>query len=71
MKEEVTITPTAVDTAGAALYTGFSESFLRKARMEGGLPNRTPGPHFVKIGSKIIYLIKDLDNWLIKHRRVS
>ncbi len=52
----------------AACYINMSESYLRKARMDGDLRNRTPGPPFVKIGRAVRYLKHDLDQWLAEHR---
>lgn len=46
----------------AAKYTGFSESFLAKLRMNA---NRSPGPMFLRIGPRSIrYRRKDLDEWM-------
>jgi hypothetical protein len=53
----------------AALYIGMSRSFLRQSRMNGKRENRTPGPPFLKIGRKVLYLAEDLDAWLLEHRR--
>ena len=64
-------TPRAVDTHGAAIYTGWSESFLRKARCMGNIPGVTPGPKYLKNGRKISYLIEELDFWLNSHRQVG
>ena len=53
----------------AAPYIGMSRSFLRQSRMNGKRQNRTPGPPFLKIGRKVLYLADDLDDWLWEHRR--
>jgi len=53
----------------AAPYIGMSRSFLRQSRMNGKRENRTPGPPFLKIGRKVLYLAEDLDAWLLEHRR--
>ena len=53
----------------AAPYIGMSRSFLRQSRMNGRRQNRTPGPPFLKIGRKVLYLAEDLDAWLLEHRR--
>lgn len=45
----------------AAEYVGFSEAFLKKARC--GL-TEVPGPRFKKIGTRVIYLLEDLDAFL-------
>ena len=52
----------------ASEYIGMSRSFLRQDRMNGVRENRTPGPHFLKIGRSIRYVREDLDSWLFKHR---
>ncbi len=52
----------------AAPYIGMSRSFLRQSRMNGRRKNRTPGPPFLKIGRKVLYLCEDLDTWLLEHR---
>ncbi len=36
--------------------------------MNGKRQNRTPGPPFLKIGRKVLYLADDLDAWLLEHR---
>ncbi len=48
-------------TGDAAHYIGFSESFLRKARI--GLTG-VAGPNFKKIGKRVVYLREDLDAFL-------
>jgi len=53
----------------AARYTGMSEQFFRKSRMNGNLPDHTPGPPFVKIGRSVRYDIQDLDAWIASHRQ--
>lgn len=46
----------------AAKYTGFSESYLAKLRMDS---NRASGPTFLRIGPRSIrYRRKDLDKWM-------
>ncbi len=52
----------------AAPYIGMSRSFLRPSRMNGRRQNRTAGPPFLKIGRKVLYLVEDLDTWLLEHR---
>jgi predicted DNA-binding transcriptional regulator AlpA len=53
----------AVDDA--ATYCGISTSYLNKKRVEGD------GPTFIKIGARVVYSIKDLDDWLDARRRTS
>ena len=62
------ITRRGLSEAEAADYVGMSRSFLRQARMDGKRLNRTPGPPFLKIGRKVLYLADDLDDWLLEHR---
>lgn len=53
----------------AATYLGVSISFLRQGRMEGRRNNRSPGPPFIRMGSKAIrYDLQDLDAWLAANR---
>jgi excisionase family DNA binding protein len=49
----------------AARYLDLSESWLRKARMNGS------GPPFIKVGRTVRYLREDLDSWLEERRRAS
>ena len=53
-----------LDTDQAAAYLGMSEQFLKQARCYGDLPNRTPGPAFLRLGRRIKYRKADLDQWL-------
>ncbi len=48
-------------TADAATYIGWSESFLRRARIG---KTKTPGPRFKKHGKRVTYLREDLDEFL-------
>lgn len=53
-------------TPAAAIYTGFSVSFLNKARTYG------TGPDFIKLpGGGVIYDPDDIDRWLAEHKRSS
>ncbi|MCP3680579.1 MAG: helix-turn-helix domain-containing protein [Gammaproteobacteria bacterium] len=61
------MTPRGFHERDAARYIGMSVSFLRKDRMEGFIPGRTPGPRWAKIGKRVIYLREDLDAWLDTH----
>ena len=47
-----------LNTIQASKYIGVSESLLRKFRQEGG------GPKYCKIGSKVVYRIQDLEDFL-------
>lgn len=62
-----TTTPTAngraaLPTTEAAHYMGLAYATLKKWRTTGD------GPAYVKIGTRIVYLIEDLDSWLMSHR---
>ena len=52
-----------LDEKEAATYCGMSVSFLQKSRSNGQLGNRTKAPAFKKIGRRVLYDIKDLDEW--------
>jgi len=54
-----------MDTTEAAAYAKLGKSTLDKLRVLGG------GPHFLKIGRRVIYDIADIDDWLSSHRRRS
>lgn len=54
-----------LDEEQAAIYINMSRSYLRRSRTDGKIKNRTPGPHWIKIGSRSIrYSIEDLDKWI-------
>ena len=53
--------PRGFNTANAAAYIGWSESFLRRARIG---KTKTPGPRFKKHGKRVTYLREDLDAFL-------
>lgn len=52
-------------TPDAAEYCGSSSSTFEKLRLTGG------GPHFVKIGRRVVYDPADLDAWLAENRQRS
>lgn len=54
----------ALPTAEAALYIGVARSTLKKWRVTG------VGPPYVRVGSKIVYLVEDLDDFL-RARRIE
>ena len=54
-----------VNNSGAAHHLGLSESTLNKLRLTGG------GPIFIKLGRRVLYDVKDLEDWLGRHRRSS
>jgi hypothetical protein len=49
----------------AAAYVGLSASTLNKLRVFGG------GPAFLKLGRRVVYDARDLDQWLSDSRRQS
>ena len=49
------------NTADAAIYIGWSQSFLRNSRIGN---TKVAGPAFRKHGTRVTYLRKDLDRWL-------
>jgi hypothetical protein len=51
----------AMAEAQAAKYTGLSIGYLRKSRCKG---YGVKGPHYRKIGRRVIYLRADLDAFL-------
>lgn len=52
--------PGALNTARAAAYLGISESYLSKMRCYPSMQ----GPVHAKIGSRVVYRVRDLDDWL-------
>lgn len=62
------IAPRLLGEAEAANYLGVSRSYLRKARMDGTIGNRTPGPAFIRFGTMVRYDRADLDTWIEAHR---
>ena len=55
----------------AAYYIAMSASWLKQVRLTGNLPDRTPGPVYVRLGRNIRYLVTDLDAWLEARRVVD
>jgi predicted DNA-binding transcriptional regulator AlpA len=49
----------------AARHLGISKSLLDKLRMLGR------GPQFIKIGSRVLYDIDDLESWVRSHKRCA
>jgi len=68
MGEQIKVENRALSESQAAVYINMSRSFLRQDRMNGIRKGRTPGPVFVKIGTRIRYLKDDLDAWLEDNR---
>ncbi len=51
----------------AAAYIGYSKFYLRECRM-GRLG---PGPKYIKINRKVLYLREDLDEWLDSFTKIN
>lgn len=49
----------------AARFLGLSASTLNKMRVRGD------GPPFSKCGRRVLYLMRDLSNWMAERRRQS
>jgi Helix-turn-helix domain len=47
----------------AATYLGLSKSTLDKLRLTGG------GPAYLKLLSRVLYDVRDLDSWADRRRR--
>jgi predicted DNA-binding transcriptional regulator AlpA len=52
-------------TAEAAEYCSSSKSTLEKLRVYGG------GPAYIKMGSRVVYDVADLDAWMSARRRLN
>ena len=61
METDTTALVGALNTKKAAEYIGISDSFLRKTRMK---KSEIRGPTFKRFGSKVIYRIRDLEDYL-------
>jgi excisionase family DNA binding protein len=59
------IVQTAFSVSEAAHYIGMSKSFLDKRRCHGG------GPTFTRCGTRVRYLLADLDAWMHQNRRLN
>jgi predicted DNA-binding transcriptional regulator AlpA len=57
--------PRRFKTKAAATYCGVAEQTFNRWRGEGR------GPHFIKLGSRVVYDQSDLDAWLAENRRRS
>ena len=55
-------------TKRAAEYLGISESYLKSARKKKK-PKTIVGPRFTRIGTKIIYPLEDLEDFLTKAKQ--
>lgn len=62
------IIPMAMSENDAAAYLGISRITLRQGRCEGKRSNHMPPPPYVRVGRRILYIKKDLEDFLIKHR---
>lgn len=52
-----------LNVSEAAAYLGVSVPLLNKQRSQG------TGPTFYRIGSRVVYDTRDLDEYLAKHRQ--
>ncbi|MGB5183599.1 MAG: helix-turn-helix domain-containing protein [Xanthobacteraceae bacterium] len=59
------MTKRLLTVAEAATYLSLSASTLNKLRVKGG------GPRYTKFGGKILYDVRDLDQWIEAHKRRS
>lgn len=65
MKEQNTRQVGGLGTKHAAEWLDVSESFLRKTRMKRKPDEeRIEGPKYKKVGTKVIYTIEFLKEWL-------
>jgi len=55
-------TAAALSTQEAAAYSSIARATLKKWRATGD------GPPYVRVGTKIVYLKEDLDEFLTSHR---
>lgn len=56
---EPPISHDVLDTKGAALFLGVSESWLNKLRVL----NPAQSPRFIKAGRRVLYRLSDLRDW--------
>lgn len=56
-------TSSFLDTKAAANFLGLSAGWLELLRMRGG------GPEYYKLGRRVSYAIRDLENWAEARRR--
>ena len=61
---DIVETPAALPNGLAAQYIGTTPNNLKLSRCTGELYKGVPGPAFVRCGRKILYLVRDLDDWL-------
>jgi predicted DNA-binding transcriptional regulator AlpA len=54
-----------VDTAKISEHTGLSASWFNNKRSSG------EGPPYVKVGSKVLYDVRKVDEWLVSRARSS
>ena len=59
------MTKRLLTVAEAATYLSLSASTLNRLRVSGG------GPRYAKLGGKILYDVRDLDQWIEAHKRSS
>ena len=57
-----------LNEAEAADFLGISTSSLRKSRSRQTTAKRIEPPPYVKLGRRIVYLVPDLEQYLLAHR---
>lgn len=60
-----------VDEETAARYLSMSQIWLRKSRCEGARSGHATAPPWIKIGRSVRYDIRDLEDWIDRHRKDS
>lgn len=55
----------------ASEYIGMSHSWLAKSRINGPTQSGATAPPFIKIGTTVLYDIRDLDVWIDSHYRLE
>jgi hypothetical protein len=76
--DEVGKLPALLSEKETARYLGVSLAYLRRARTEGAVGHRTPGPRFIRLmgddrggrnAGRILYPKSELDEWLAALKR--
>jgi len=62
------ITSRTLSEKEASIYLGVSRITLRQGRCEGRRDNRMAPVPYLKLGRKILYLVEDLDAYLLTYR---
>ncbi len=71
----VLLNPRSLRERDAALYTGFSASYLRNLRTQDMRRRQRGegicGPKWVNFGTAVRYYVEDLDAWLDRERAAA